>query len=131
MGQRPVAHLLVEPASLRIERFWTRSQGIELLRDSDQLAEHACRLSSDGAYYSMMSSRITDFMILNFRAPVPTKAQDRGVASVGFTPCIINSSLDPHNGQKAMALQEKAQKPWFFGRFVTCAQRSIRVDGFT
>ncbi|KAJ7109936.1 hypothetical protein C8R44DRAFT_800978 [Mycena epipterygia] len=52
-----------------------RSWGMELLKDSDRVHEHAFRFGPTGAYHSMVSDGIADFIIIDFRTTVPTKMQ--------------------------------------------------------
>ncbi|KAE9405580.1 hypothetical protein BT96DRAFT_329766 [Gymnopus androsaceus JB14] len=72
VGHRPSGRVdfLVHRAESTEEQ---RSWGIELLRDGDRLAQHAHRFSPDGAYRSMISDGMTEFMIVDFRKTEPTQ----------------------------------------------------------
>ncbi|KAE9408958.1 hypothetical protein BT96DRAFT_985279 [Gymnopus androsaceus JB14] len=75
VGHQPAGRIdfLVHPAESMEDSCQPRSWGIELLKDGDRLAEHAYRFSPDGAYHSMVSDGITEFMIVDFRKTTPTQ----------------------------------------------------------
>ncbi|KAJ6560460.1 hypothetical protein B0H19DRAFT_117009 [Mycena capillaripes] len=54
-----------------------RSWGIELLRDEDRILDHAYRFDLDGAYHSMATDGITEFVVIDFGTKMPTKPQPR------------------------------------------------------
>lgn len=52
-----------------------RSWGIELLRDGDRVHEHGHRFDPSGAYHSMISHGMKEFIIVDFRTTIPVKKQ--------------------------------------------------------
>ncbi|KAJ7229160.1 hypothetical protein GGX14DRAFT_416907, partial [Mycena pura] len=52
-----------------------RSWGIELLRGGDGVHEHAHRFDPSGAYHSMISHGMKEFIIVDFRTTIPVKKQ--------------------------------------------------------